>query len=568
MRLSSVFPALAVLVLALLATGLAARLVQRDLMSLEHRQFAVEANDVKSALSDTMRVYEQTLRAGVGLFNTTGNLTKEQWHTFVGALGLEKDFSGFQGLGYVKALKREEVGAFEDLQRRSGEPDFNIRPKDSRSFYTAIVFLQPEDWRNKRALGYDMFSEGVRRKAMERARDTGQSALSGKVKLIQETNSDVQPGTLLYLPVYQGGIQPATVEERKEKLNGFLYGAFRMHDLVASVLRQLAPGVTDAFRIQVFDGATQTRDTLLFDSRETGQTSAEPRFRQALPIEFAGEKWNIVVSGDRLVSEAIDRSKPWLVLSGGIIISLLVAGITAFLAIARDHLQRSSERLSVEVDERKKAQEAVEMANNELIHRVKNTLAVVSAISSQTARYSASLDEFVRSFRERLTSLARVQDLLRPNSQAVTDLASLVREILAPYCDTASPSLTVDGPNLPVARNDIMLLSLTINELATNATKYGAWTVPAGRVAVMWTIEDAGDGAGSSLNLKWIESGGPKVSVPEKRGFGSNVMKFAVERGLRGKIDVVFDSEGVRYDIRLPLKSAEDQAPPQTSQAA
>src|SRR5690606_37578419 len=120
------------------------------------------------------------------------------------------------------------------------------------------------------------------------------------------------------------------------------------------------------------------------------------------------------------------------------------------------------------------------------IHRVKNTLAVVSAIASQTVRYSSSLEEFGRAFRERLNSLARVQDLLRPNNSSTPDLAGLVREALRPYVSTGSHGLVIDGPTAPVARNDVVLLSLTLNELATNATKYGAWSVPDGKVTVSW----------------------------------------------------------------------------------
>jgi two-component sensor histidine kinase len=125
------------------------------------------------------------------------------------------------------------------------------------------------------------------------------------------------------------------------------------------------------------------------------------------------------------------------------------------------------------------------------------------------------------------------------------------------------------GPAAPVARNDVVLLSLTLNELATNATKYGAWSVPDGKVTVSWhseavTPKAAKDGLETEEHLEekqrdelvihWAEDGGPPVSAPSKKGFGSAVIQFAVERGLRGKMEANYAPQGIRYTIRLPTK--------------
>ena len=570
-RLKGLLPALIVLLLALAAAGLSWLLVKRDVAISERAQFESEASEVRDGVADAMRTYETVLRAGLGMFKAQSNLSAVQWRTIVKSLELETSFPGFQGLGYSAVVHKDQIEALEAGQRRQGNSTFTVHPRGAQEYYTVIMFLEPDDWRNRRALGFDMFSEPTRRAAMERARDTGAAALSGKVKLLQETHDGVQAGTLMYLPIYSGETDPTTLEGRRAGLTGFMYGAFRMTDLLRSVLQVQAPAQLAAFNIRIYDGTAADPSAQLFASTPREQASASSPFRVRYPLEVAGEAWTIDITASHPISASIDRNKPLIVLIAGLIIACLVAGITASLALSRERLESAQRGLAAEIRERQLAQESAELANNELIHRVKNTLAVVSAIASQTVRYSSSLEEFGRAFRERLNSLARVQDLLRPNNSSTPDLAGLVREALRPYVSTGSHGLVIDGPASSVARNDVVLLSLTLNELATNATKYGAWSVPDGKVTVSWhsepvastvagdgseTQKDSEEGQREELVIHWAEEGGPPVLAPSKKGFGSAVIQFAVERGLRGKMEADYAPQGIRYTIRLPTKSA------------
>jgi len=561
---------LIVLLLALAAAGLSWLLVKRDVAMSERAQFESEASEVRDGVADAMRTYETVLRAGIGMFKAQSTLSPAQWRTIVESLELETSFPGFQGLGYSAVVHKDQIEALEAGQRRQGNSTFTVHPRGAQEYYTVIMFLEPDDWRNRRALGFDMFSEPTRRAAMERARDTGAAALSGKVELVQETHDDVQAGTLMYLPIYSGETNPTTLEGRRTRLTGFMYGAFRMTDLLRSVLKVQTPAQLNAFNITIYDGTAGDPSARLFANTPREQANASYPFKVRYPLEIAGESWILDIAASYPISTSIDRHKPVIVLIAGLIISCLVAGITASLALSRERLESAQRVLAAEVKERQLAQESAELANNELIHRVKNTLAVVSAIASQTVRYSSSLEEFGRAFRERLNSLARVQDLLRPNNSSAPDLAGFVREVLRPYVSTGSHGLVINGPAAPVARNDVVLLSLTLNELATNATKYGAWSVPDGKVTVSWhseTAKAAKDGLETEeekqrdeLVIHWAEDGGPPVSAPSKKGFGSAVIQFAVERGLCGKMEADYAPQGIRYTIRLPTKSRVDGA--------
>ena len=573
MRLRVYLSTLLILLLLLGATGLASWLLVADATDKARRQFEEQASAFEGLMVDAMRSYQQVLRSGVAAFNANPAITREQWRQYIRDLDVDEFFPGIQGIGYVKRLRYEELDEFVAEQHRAGRPDYLFNPTGKRDTYTAVVYLEPENWRNSRALGYDMFSEPRRRAAMERARDSGGPALSRKVALMQETGEDVQAGVLVYLPLYADGLIPDTPEARRAALIGYVYGAFRMGDFIPRVIDRYLPGTFQRLHVQIFDGAKPSGEAdLMFDDRrltlgslpQLPEITERAKFKSSRTITVAGTEWTIVLRSTPALEDMIDRSKAWMALLGGSVISLLIAGIVGSLAYARERYALAEHELSQEIAERKRAQEQAQLANRELIHRVKNILAIVTAIASQTARYSPTVEVFNKSFRERLTSLARVHDLLRPDPAHTPDLGSFVREILAPYCHWQG-ALVAQGPAIEVTQNQAVLLSLLINELATNATKYGAWSVPSGQVVVTWReVERASGHAPPSepgsdqegVHIVWQERNGPPVKAPSTSGFGTNVMKFSIERGLGGRISTTFAAAGVRHEVHLPKASA------------
>jgi CHASE1-domain containing sensor protein/two-component sensor histidine kinase len=566
MRLRVYLPTLLILLLLLSATGLASWLLVADATDRARRQFEEQASAFEGLMVDAMRSYQQVLRAGVAAMNAMPAMTREQWRHYIRDIDVGEFFPGIQGIGYAKRLRAEEIDHFVEEQHRAGRPDYHFNPEGKRDTYTAIVYIEPENWRNNRALGYDMFSEPRRRAAMERARDSGGAALSRKVALMQETGEDVQAGVLVYLPVYADGVIPETAEARRAAIIGYIYGAFRMGEFIPRVIDRNLPGTFQRLHVQIFDGAAPTDADLLFDDRALGlhglstpqQVTPEPLFKSSRTITVAGTEWTIVLRSKPALEAMIDRSKAWMALLGGSVISLLIAGIVASLAYARERYAVAEHELSQEVAERKRAQEQAQLANRELIHRVKNILAIVTAIASQTARYSPTVEVFNKSFRERLSSLARVHDLLRPDPAHTPDLGTFVREILAPYCHWQG-ALVAQGPAIEVTQNQAVLLSLLINELATNATKYGAWSVPSGQVMVTWReMENGPEAEQGGVHIVWQERNGPPVKAPSTSGFGTNVMKFSIERGLGGRISTTFEPSGVRHEVQLPKGTPPD----------
>jgi PAS domain S-box-containing protein len=206
---------------------------------------------------------------------------------------------------------------------------------------------------------------------------------------------------------------------------------------------------------------------------------------------------------------------------------------------------------AVDVTERRESEAHLRMLMRELTHRSKNLLAVIQAMARQTARHTGSTDAFLDQFGARLQALATSHDLLIQESWYGASLQDLVRLQLGHYLDREQPQLSFDGPAILLKPEAAQALGLALHELATNAAKYGALSTPAGRVAVIWKRQPPTDGHG--IELTWQETGGPKVVLPERHGFGSLVIQRHLARSLDGDVTLTFASDGVHCLIIIPL---------------
>ena len=206
-----------------------------------------------------------------------------------------------------------------------------------------------------------------------------------------------------------------------------------------------------------------------------------------------------------------------------------------------------------DIGERRAREKHIEFLMRELAHRSKNLLAVVQAIAGQTARYSDSMNEFQTRFSERLHAMARAQDLLVSRNWEGAQLTDLVHSQMAPFTEDVSARIEMKGPEVDLRSDAVHSLTLALHELATNAAKYGALSVPDGRVAVDWQVTDAGpDGR---FHMTWREHDGPPVTPPERKGFGHVVIADMVGNALRGQVELRFDQSGLCWTLDAPAAS-------------
>jgi len=201
---------------------------------------------------------------------------------------------------------------------------------------------------------------------------------------------------------------------------------------------------------------------------------------------------------------------------------------------------------SVDVTERREAEAHLRLLLRELTHRSKNLLAVIQAMARQTARHVGSIDGFLTQFGARLQALAASHDLLVRESWYGASLAELVRSQLG----ASLAQVSIEGPAVALKPEAAQNLGLALHELAVNAVKFGALSVPTGRVAISWSQRETG--AGSSVELDWREESGPKVKVRRKKGFGSMVIERNLARALDADVKLDFDPNGLHCLIVIP----------------
>jgi PAS domain S-box-containing protein len=358
---------------------------QRGTMEIEHR----------------MRAYEHTLRAVAGMVSRTTKLERSEWHDFVAELELDRYYPGIQAIGYAEVIKPHELQDHLARIRGEGFNDYAIRPEGARDIYTAISHVEPFSGANLRALGYDMFAETTRRAAMERARDTGEAALSGKVVLIQDTEqTKKQAGTLLYLPVYRLGVVLDSVNARRAALRGYVYAAFRMTDLITNVLGERFSKID----LEIFDGAQASPQALLFDGDATLNTFAKEnavRLQRSKQISVAGQPWTLMFFAHPGYLGAQFGITPGLALLGGTLMSLLLFAMTWLQANSRARAQALAQEMSKTAEQSAAHLDGIIRGAAEAIITVDEDQAVVLFNPAAEALFQCSAQDAIGSSLER-----------------------------------------------------------------------------------------------------------------------------------------------------------------------
>ena len=198
----------------------------------------------------------------------------------------------------------------------------------------------------------------------------------------------------------------------------------------------------------------------------------------------------------------------------------------------------------------KQREEHAQLLLRELAHRTKNLLAIINGMARETAKHSRDLEEFGARFGSRIQGLARSQDLLLEKDWSGAYLKDLVEAQLMPFIESGSDRLEVGGPKMLLRPEAVHNLGMVIHELATNASKYGALSVPEGRVQIAWSMEPAEQGA--CLHLMWREKAGPAAARPSSKGFGHTVIENMIRRSLNATVTLDYHSEGVVWTARIP----------------
>ncbi len=497
------------LLASLILTALASRAASRGLRAEEQARFDELGITAEGEIRARLEAYLALLRGARGVFLEGREPSPAAFREPVRSLELEQHYPGIQGLGYTRRLGPGQLAEEEALRRSQGEAGFHVWPAGRRETYGSIVWLEPLDWRNRRAIGYDMFSEPTRRAAMERARDTGLPAATARVVLVQEAGDDVQAGFLIYLPVYRG--TPRDLAERRAALTGWIYAPFRAEDLMRATLK----GGPRGLDVEVFDGERIDLSTLLFDQDRSFGRAGKRGLARVRRFEIAGRTWTLrYLPAVGAAPTASERYLPLAVALAGTVFSLLVFSIVTTLARGRAAAEEAGRRQEALAAENarllSRAEEAVRIRDEFLSlasHELKTPLTALRLQAHALARNAAALPrealpsraEAIRRGTDRMARLVEtLLDLSRIHAGGLSiepvdsDLAKVVHEVAERFADEAHRAgcqLVVFAPDVLPGRWDPLRLDHVITNLVANAIKYG----PGKPIEVL--LEDEGDRA-------------------------------------------------------------------------
>src|SRR6476646_5868992 len=204
----------------------------------------------------------------------------------------------------------------------------------------------------------------------------------------------------------------------------------------------------------------------------------------------------------------------------------------------------------IDAKEREAADKLQKLILEELHHRIKNTLATVSAIASQSLRTATSIEHGQHAIEGRLVALGRAHDLLLQARWANADLSNTIIGATEPYDGEGAGRFSISGPDIKITSGAVIALAMTLNELCTNTTKFGALSVPAGSIDIAWKI----DREAQRLELTWSEKGGPPVSAPSRRSFGTRLIG-SLGQQLKGEVRLAYEQTGFVYTLDVPMAS-------------
>ena len=309
----------------------------------DQSRFRNSVQEVDDRIKARLQTSIALLRAGTGLFAASNDVSVIEFNKFIEQIQLQKNYPGIQGIGFSQKFTNREKPDVIASVRRAGLADFSIWPAEPvRDEYHGIIYLQPQDHRNKKAFGYDMFTDAVRRQAMEAARDTGVPTASGKVVLVQEDDPPQSSGFLIYAPVYRNEAPAGTTDERRASLRGFVYSPFRADDFFSPIT---STGNNISF--QVYDGVEVKPESLLFSSKPNALAEEGPHFIGETTQDVAGRKWTVAFATNPSFDLGSSRTFLPYTFAAGVLLSLLFFVVTRAEVSARTAAERAATELQV-----------------------------------------------------------------------------------------------------------------------------------------------------------------------------------------------------------------------------
>lgn len=434
------FPYLVLAVSIFITIGITYSFYQSS-KNIDAVRFTNESNRIQTTIENKLNSYIALLSGGRGFIESTENLTRKKFANYIESLEIDKNYSGIQSIGYSRVVRAKDLESFIESMKADELPNFEAFPGSNRETLQAIIYSEPVNESTAKLIGYDMSAEAGRKRAMERAADTGKASVTGKIKLFttDESGKD-QEGFIMFLPVYKQNKPLQTIEQRRNNLDGFIFIPFKSENFLSEIERNVT---RDTIGIKIYDGS-QSKENLLVQSENMQSITAGGRtdenYSAQKTLNFAGRKWLITYSTLPLFVQQSSLGWTPLIFLSGIVFSFLLFGMTFWEATARADLQKTAAEL-FETEKQKqsllekeqKARHSAELANtakDQFISVVSHELKTpLNAISGWTRILKNS------SITENTKDLAveKIEKSLRSQTKLIKDLLDYTQIISGSY---------------------------------------------------------------------------------------------------------------------------------------
>lgn len=353
-----------ILAISLVIVGIGYSIYQSQNQEIARAQFEQQANKIQQSVLERIEKYETILEAGKALFAASEDVNHQEWEDFAQSMDIIHRYPGMVSFGYVSYVPQNQRESFLKKAEQSF-PNFNLWPQGERAEYLPIYYIEPLTG-NEMARGFDISTEPKRYHAALRSRDEGSAQITEKIILVQ-TKEQNSPAFLMLTPIYRNKIPHSTLQEKRENLQGWVYGAFQVEGLMRGVL----PSHDPLFDVEIFDGETIAQDKLLYDDDKNLHAidaNHHPMFDKKIKLKITGNSWTLYITTLPAFNDFTASNKPMFFLLGGLLCSFLLFFLLMNLLNTQKMANKLAKKMTYELDKSNRFKNAIlDSANYSII---------------------------------------------------------------------------------------------------------------------------------------------------------------------------------------------------------
>jgi len=362
---------LAVLIAGLIITFILAIYAKKDFDDHNKLEFETGAVDIKFRIQSRLSAHEQFSLSCASYFMSSDTVTKDDWKYFVEKSKIAEYLKGFQGIAYIMVVTNNQMENHVQRYKKVISNNYTVYPSIIEEVYTPIVYIEPFQDRNIKALGFNISSNPLMRKAIENARDSNKTMLTDKVTLIQEGTPKISTGFVMYSPIYEKNLPINTIDERRFAIKGWAGSSFRMVNFMKGVFDQPNSDNHKQLHLKIYDGDSISNESLLFDNKNNLNNSNDELLLNTilLPIELNGKKWTLKFTQPIITPSFV--SLPNIALVGGISISFLLSFLMYSIFNTALFAKRLASKLTIDLTDKNKELVTINKLLNESHSEIK-----------------------------------------------------------------------------------------------------------------------------------------------------------------------------------------------------